>query len=53
MDKAIKKVKTSFQSDLKSCKTSEDLEQLRIKYLGRRGQLTDLFNQFGTLSNKP
>ena len=52
MDKAIKKVKTSFQSDLKSCKTSEDLEQLRIKYLRRRGQLTDLFNQFGTLSNK-
>ena len=52
MDKAIKKVKTSFQSDLKSCKTSENLEQLRIKYLGRRGQLTDLFNQFGTLSNK-
>ena len=52
MDKTIKKVKTSFQSDLKSCKTSEDLEQLRIKYLGRRGQLTDLFNQFGTLSNK-
>ncbi len=52
MDKAIKKVKTSFQSDLKSCKTSEDLEQLRIKYLGRRGELTDLFNQFGTLSNK-
>ncbi len=52
MDKAIKKVKTSFQSDLKSCKTSEDLEQLRIKYLGRKGQLTDLFNQFGTLSNK-
>jgi phenylalanyl-tRNA synthetase alpha chain len=52
MDKAINKVKTSFQSDLKSCKTSEDLEQLRIKYLGRRGKLTDLFNQFGTLSNK-
>jgi phenylalanyl-tRNA synthetase alpha chain len=52
MDKAINKVKTSFQSDLKSCKTSEDLEQLRIKYLGRRGELTDLFNQFGTLSNK-
>ena len=52
MDKAINKVKTSFQSDLKSCKTSEDLEQLRIKYLGRRGELTDLFNQFGTLGNK-
>ena len=52
MDKAINKVKTSFQSDLKSCKTSEDLEQLRIKYLSRRGQLTNLFNQFGTLSNK-
>ncbi|MEC7778919.1 MAG: phenylalanine--tRNA ligase subunit alpha [Candidatus Neomarinimicrobiota bacterium] len=52
MDKAINKVKTSFQSELKSCKTSENLEQLRIKYLGRKGQLTDLFNQFGALSNK-
>ena len=52
MDKAINKVKTSFQSELKSCKTSENLEQLRIKYLGRKGQLTDLFDQFGALSNK-
>ena len=52
MDKAINKVKTSFHSELESCKTSENLEQLRIKYLGRKGQLTDLFNQFGALSNK-
>ena len=52
MDKAINKVKTSFQSELESCKTSENLEQLRIKYLGRKGQLTDLFDQFGALSNK-
>jgi len=52
MDKAINKVKTSFHSELQSCKTSENLEQLRIKYLGRKGQLTDLFDQFGALSNK-
>ena len=52
MDKAINKVKTSFHSELQSCKTSENLEQLRIKYLGRKGQLTDLFDQFGALNNK-
>ncbi len=52
MDKTINDVKTSFQSDLKSCKTADDLEQVRIKYLGRKGKLTELFNQFASLSNK-
>jgi len=52
MDKTINEVKTSFLSDLKSCKTADDLEQVRIKYLGRKGKLTELFNQFASLSNK-
>jgi len=52
MDKTINEVKTSFLSDLKSCKTADDLEQVRIKYLGRKGKLTELFNQFANLSNK-
>ena len=52
MDKTINDVKTSFHSDLKSCKTADDLEQVRIKYLGRKGKLTELFNQFASLSNK-
>ena len=52
MDKTISEVKTSFHSDLKSCKTVDDLEQVRIKYLGRKGKLTELFNQFASLSNK-
>ena len=52
MDKTISEVKTSFHSDLKSCKTADDLEQVRIKYLGRKGKLTELFNQFASLSNK-
>ena len=52
MNKTINEVKTSFHSDLKSCKTADDLEKIRIKYLGRKGKLTELFNQFASLSNK-
>ena len=43
MDKTINEVKTSFHSDLKSCKTADDLEQVRIKYLGRKGLLNTLY----------
>ena len=52
MDKTINEVKTSFHSDLNSCKTADNLEQIRIKYLGIKGKLTELFNQFASLSNK-
>ena len=55
LDKTIKGLKASFSQDLSGSKTSQALEQFRIKYLGRNGQLTSLFEEFNKLpvSEKP
>ncbi len=50
LDKSIKEIKTSFRSDLSKCKTSTDLENIRIAYLGRKGKITLLFDDFAKLS---
>ena len=55
LDKSIKEIKTSFRSDLSNCKTSTDLENIRITYLGRKGKIALLFDDFIKLpgSEKP
>ena len=55
LDKTIKGLKASFSKELSSSKTSQALEKFRIKYLGRNGQLTSLFEEFNRLpaSEKP
>ena len=55
LDKTIKGLKTSFSKELSNCKSTQDLENFRIKYLGRNGQLTSLFEEFNKLpaSEKP
>ena len=49
LDKTIKGLKTSFSKELSNCKTSQDLENFRIKYLGRNGKLASLFEEFNKL----
>ena len=55
LDKTIKGLKTSFSKELSKSKTLPDLENFRIKYLGRNGQLASLFEEFNKLpvSEKP
>jgi len=55
LDKTIKGLKTSFSKELSNCKNTQDLENFRIKYLGRNGLLTSLFEEFNKLpaSEKP
>ena len=55
LDKTIKGLKTSFSKELSNCKSTQDLENFRIKYLGRNGLLTSLFEEFNKLpaSEKP
>jgi len=55
LDNTIKEIKASFKSDLSSCNTFSDLENIRITYLGRKGKLTALFEEFTKLpgSEKP
>ena len=47
----IQKVRAEFSSDLKSLSSENGaLDQIRIKYLGRKGLVTSLFVQMGTVS---
>ena len=39
----IKEIKDSFDSDLKKISNENELEELRIKYLGRKGLVTNAF----------
>ena len=49
LDKTIEGIKTSFFKELSKSKTPQDLENFRIKYLGRNGQLASLFDEFNKL----
>ena len=55
LDNTIKEIQTSFRSDLSNCNTTTDLENIRITYLGRKGKITILFDEFTKLpgSEKP
>jgi len=46
----IQKVRLEFQSDLKSLSSKNDeIDQIRIKYLGRKGLVAKLFDQMGSI----
>ncbi|MGC9325624.1 MAG: phenylalanine--tRNA ligase subunit alpha [Desulfomonilia bacterium] len=49
MEKQLEELKRSFCADLEHITTSEDLEQLRIQYLGRKGKLTSILRQMGQI----
>jgi len=49
----IQKVRAEFSSDLKSLSSENGvLDQIRIKYLGRKGLVASLFVQMGTVSEE-
>ena len=46
----IQKVRLEFQSDLESLSSENGtVDEIRIKYMGRKGLVADLFNQIGIL----
>ena len=45
----IQKVRLEFQSDLRSLSSKNGaVDEIRIKYLGRKGLVAHLFNRMGT-----
>ena len=47
----IQKVRLEFQSDLESLSSENGtVDEIRIKYMGRKGLVADLFNQIGILA---
>lgn len=50
MKQQLEAIKISAQSLLNSSKTLEELENIRIKFLGKKGELTSILKQMGKLS---
>ena len=46
----IEKIKSDFNQEIEKASTSNELEQIRIKYLTRNGIITKLFDELKTLS---
>lgn len=47
----LKELKTSLEEDIKSCSNSEDLEKIRVKYLGRKGLIKEYFKKLKDFSS--
>lgn len=45
----INSIKSSFDEDIHKVNSLNDLEAIRIKYLGRKGSISELFEEFKTL----
>lgn len=50
MKRQLEKVKEEFDFDLTSSNSQKDIESVRVKYLGKKGALTGILKQMGTLS---
>lgn len=51
MQQKILKIKEEFSNLISLVETSDALEQLRISFLGKKGQVTDLLKELKTVSN--
>jgi phenylalanyl-tRNA synthetase alpha chain len=50
MERQLEELRKQFLDDLENIRKSEDIEPLRIQYLGRKGRLTAVLRQMGSLS---
>ena len=50
MKEMMKNLRESALKAVRECEDSEVLESLRVKYLGKKGELTTILRQMGTLS---
>ncbi len=52
MNSKILEVKNQFLEELKSSENTQDLEAIRVKYLGKKGLVTELMKEMKDLSNE-
>jgi len=52
LDEKIKLVSNDFDSELQSVQSLQQLEQLRIKYIGRNGRISSLFDELKNATNE-
>ncbi len=49
MEKEVGKIEELAISEIKAAKTIENIENVKVKYLGKKGELTNILKQMGTL----
>ena len=52
MKEEIKKIEENAITELNNCNELKELEELRVKYLGKKGKLTALLKMMGSLSKE-
>ncbi len=50
--KEIEKIRSDFKSDVAGITSPEELEKIRVKYLGRNGLVSSLFEQLKSVPNE-
>ncbi|QHQ62367.1 phenylalanine--tRNA ligase subunit alpha [Anaerocolumna sedimenticola] len=50
MKERIKQLNVNFQEEMKAVKKKEDVEKIRITYLGKKGFVTEIFNEMKKLN---
>ena len=50
MKEELIKIKETAAQELSTINTLQDLEGIRVKYLGKKGNLTEILKQMGKLS---
>lgn len=48
----LKKIREAAENELLSAKNKKNIEDIRIKYLGKKGELTNILKQMGKLSEQ-
>lgn len=49
-EKEVKKIKEELENDLKKVTSTNELNELKVKYMGKKGAITDLTKNMATLS---
>lgn len=50
MEQQLEKIKLDAENELKACSDINELNDIRVKYLGKKGELTVILKQMGKLS---
>lgn len=49
MKEQLEKIKLSFSNELKSASLENDINDIRVKYLGKKGEITNILKQMGKM----
>ncbi len=52
MKQQLESIRRTVEDKLKNTKNNQDIENIRIKYLGKKGELTSILKQMGKLSSE-